>query len=72
MEGTWSAFSGVIGVIVGGLLALIPVWLQLRHATKERERERQMALRRDVYLLAMQQIAKMLDYLEDVPVVVEK
>jgi hypothetical protein len=63
MEGILAALSGLEGVIVGGLLAVIPVLLTLRHETKEREKERQITLRRDVYLPAMQQIPKMLNYL---------
>ena len=49
--------------IAGAMIAWIGVYLQLRHQSKEGEKERQMALRRDVYLFVTKQIGEMLDYL---------
>ena len=42
----------VICVVIGGVLTWIPLRWQLKHDSKEKERERQMSLRRDVYLFA--------------------
>jgi len=61
----WGGIIGVVGIIIGALLSWIPVILQLRHDAKERERERQMSLRRDVYLFATQKIGQLLGYLTD-------
>ena len=58
--GIWIAIIGAGGIIVGAIIAWIGVWLQLRHDSKEREKERQMALRQDVYLSAAEEIGKLL------------
>jgi len=50
----------LIAVIIGGMLAWIPLSWQLIHDSKERERERQMSLRRDVYLFAAKKIGQLL------------
>ena len=54
--------DGIWGVIVGSLLTFIGVGRQLRHDSKQRERERQMQLRRDVYLEAAEGVAGSIDY----------
>lgn len=59
----WAAIIGVVGVIVGAAIAWIGVCLQLRHDSKQKEKERQMALRQDVYLCAAKEIGKLLEYL---------
>jgi hypothetical protein len=53
----------LIAVVIGGMLAWIPLRWQLSHDSKERERERQMSLRRDVYLFAAEKIGQLLVYL---------
>lgn len=53
----------VVGVVAGGLLAWIPLRRQLKHDSKERKKERQMSLCRDVYLPAMETIGQQLQYL---------
>lgn len=54
---------GVIGVIIGALLSWMPIRWQLKHDSKEKEKERQMSLRRDVYLFAAEKIGQQLNYL---------
>lgn len=63
LQVVYPALIGVAGIVVGALLSWIPVCLQLRHATREREKERQMSLRRDVYLFAVKQIGEVIDYM---------
>ncbi|MBN2594906.1 MAG: hypothetical protein JXA81_15475 [Sedimentisphaerales bacterium] len=58
--GIWVAIIGAAGIIFGAVIAWLGVWLQLRHDSKERERERQMSLRRDVYLKAAEEIGNKL------------
>lgn len=53
----------LIGVIIGAVLAWVPLHRQLKHDSKEREEERQMSLRRDVYLFAAEVIGQQLSYL---------
>lgn len=55
----------LIAVCIGGMLAWIPLRWQLKHDSKERERERQMSLRRDVYLFAAERIGQLLGYLSN-------
>lgn len=50
--------GGVVGSLVGGFIAFRTLRTQLRHEAQEKERERQLALRRDVYLEAMEAIGK--------------
>ena len=53
----------LIAVVIGAMLAWIPLRWQLHHDSKERERERMMSLRRDVYLSAAHKIGQLLGYL---------
>lgn len=53
----------LIGVIIGAVLSWIPMRWQLKNASKEKERERRMSLRRDVYLFAAEVIGQQLSYL---------
>jgi hypothetical protein len=53
----------VVAVLVGGGLTLLGVQAQLRHDSRERERKRQMSLRRDVYLEVAEAQAAHLNYL---------
>lgn len=53
----------LIAVVIGAMLAWIPLRWQLHHDSKERERERIMSLRRDVYLSAAHKIGQLLGYL---------
>jgi DNA repair ATPase RecN len=50
--------GGLFGTLVGGLIAFFTLRAQLKHEAKEKERERQLTLRRDVYLEAMEAIGK--------------
>lgn len=52
-----SASAGLVGALIGALAALTASWFQNRHDAKQRERERLMGLRRDVYLEAAEGIA---------------
>ncbi|HUW19648.1 MAG TPA: hypothetical protein VMW16_10130 [Sedimentisphaerales bacterium] len=61
----WAAIVGACGVIVGAMIAWISVCLQLRHDAREREKEREMSLRQEVYLFAAEQIGKFLEYLSN-------
>jgi hypothetical protein len=56
-------FEVLIGGVIGVAGALGGTWLQNRHDSKQRERERQMALRRDVYLQAAEGLAGLQEYL---------
>src|SRR5688500_4484802 len=49
--------------IIGALLTLLGVNMQLRYNSRERERDRQMQLRRDVYLEAAEGLAASTDFL---------
>ena len=53
----------IIGIIIGAVLSWIPLLLGLKHDSREREKERQMSLRRDVYLSAAEKIGQQLSYL---------
>ena len=53
----------VICVVIGAVMAWVPLRSQLKHDSKEREKERKMSLRRDVYLLAAEKIGQQLSYL---------
>lgn len=55
--------QALIGVLVGALVTLAGSVLQLWFNKRQRERERQMQLRRDVYLEAAEGLAAILDYL---------
>lgn len=50
--------GGIVGSLVGGLISYRTLRTQLDHEAKEKERERQLTLRRDVYLEAMEAIGK--------------
>lgn len=68
-----TAAVGLAGAVVGALGAMGGSWLQSRHDRGQRERERVMALRRDVYLEAAEGLAGFPHYLvglanADVPV----
>lgn len=56
MDVIWAA-------VIGASAAWIGVYLQLHHASKERENERQMTLRRDVFLEGIRQAGRLLNYL---------
>ncbi len=51
------------GIIIGSLLTWIGIYLQLKHDSREKEKERKMSLRRDVYLLAAEKFGQELSYL---------
>ncbi len=55
--------DAVWGAFVGASIACVATWLQLRHSSREREKERHAALRRDVYLPAAKQVGAVLNYL---------
>lgn len=68
-------FSGVLSAALGAAIALFGTWLQgrkhallqrnqLSHDASEKAKEREMSLRRDVYLPAAEAIAKLQDYLK--------
>ena len=61
----WGGIIGVVGIIIGALLSWIPVLLQLRHDSKEREKERNMSLRRDVYMSLAEKIGQLLYHLSN-------
>jgi hypothetical protein len=50
--------GGLGGALAGGFIAYKTLLAQLRHRAQEKERERQLTLRRDVYLEAMEAIGK--------------
>jgi hypothetical protein len=54
--------ASVWGVLVGSLITFIGVGRQLRHDARQRDRERQMQLKRDVYLEAAEGIAGSIEY----------
>jgi uncharacterized protein (DUF885 family) len=47
-----------LGTLVGGLIAFLTLRAQFRHEAREKERERKLSLRRDIYLGAMEAIGK--------------
>lgn len=53
----------LIAVLIGGLLSWIPIRWRLKHDSREREKERQMSIRQDVYLLVAEKIGQQLSYL---------
>lgn len=55
-EYVWALFV----VIIGGSLTWVGIYLQLRHDSKEKEKERKMSLRKDIFLLLMKDIGQML------------
>lgn len=68
-------FSGILSAIVAASIALLGTWLQgwkqaklqsqqLAHDAGEKSKEREMSLRRDVYLPAADGIAKLQEYLK--------
>ena len=64
----WPSIAGklslvVAGPLVGALIAFLAVGRQLRHDRVKHERDRQMALRRDVYLGAAEALARVQDVL---------
>jgi hypothetical protein len=50
--------GGIVGSLVGGFISYRTLRTQLEYEAKEKERERQLTLRRDVYLEAMEAIGK--------------
>lgn len=50
--------GGIVGSLVGGFISYRTLRAQLEHEAREKERERQLTLRRDVYLEAMEAIGK--------------
>jgi hypothetical protein len=57
----------VVWAAIGGSgLTLLGVFIQLRHDAKQRNKEREMSLRRDVYLPAAEQIAAAINYLAQI------
>jgi hypothetical protein len=69
----------LLGILVGGLITLLALRIQLWHESKEKERERQLTLRRDVYLDTMEAIGRAQTFLAgfsredlDVPQLLEK
>lgn len=50
--------GSLVGILAGGLIAFLTLRTQLRHEAKEKERERKLTLRRDVYLEAMEAIGR--------------
>ena len=55
----WGGIIGVVGIIIGTLLSWIPVFLQLRHDSKEKC----LTLLRDTYLSAVEKIGQEINYL---------
>jgi hypothetical protein len=55
--------GGLLGTLVGGLIAFLTLRAQLRHEASEKDRERKLALRRDVYLEAVAALGKSQFYL---------
>lgn len=53
----------LLGVIVGATLSWFPLYWQLKHDSKEKEKERKMSLRRDVYLSASKKMAEAIQFL---------
>ncbi len=73
---TWleEVLKGIVPVVIGSLITLLGVWLQgrseskrlkiqLRHDSEQREKERQMDLRRDVFLGAAEALGKQAEYI---------
>ena len=54
----------LLAVIVGAILSWVPLRCQLKHDSVEKEKERKMSLRRDVYLSVTANIGKLMEYLE--------
>lgn len=52
------AIVGLVGVIVGAIVGFVSNWLSLRHDAKQRKVDREMGLRRQVYLDAAKALAK--------------
>jgi exonuclease VII small subunit len=55
----WALFA----VVVGAILSWVPLYRQLKHDSEEREKERIMSLRRDVYFSAVSKIGQQIHYL---------
>ena len=55
----WGGIIGVVGIVIGTLLSWIPVFLQLRHDSKEKR----LTLLRDTYLSAAEKIGQEINYL---------
>ena len=53
----------LLGVIIGAVLSWVPLHCQLKHDSVEKEKERKMSLRRDVYLSAAVSIGQLMNYL---------
>src|SRR5260221_11700671 len=56
--------SALIGVLIGAAVALASLSIQLWFGARQRERDRYMQLRRDVYLEAAEGLAALLEYLQ--------
>lgn len=53
----------LLAVFLGAILSWVPLYFQLKHNSKEKEKERVMSLRRDVYLSMVKNIGYMMDYI---------
>ena len=58
----WGGIIGVVGIVIGTLLSWIPVFLQLRHDSKEKR----LTLLRDTYLSAAEKIGQDINYLSNI------
>jgi len=59
----WSILGPLLGVLLGGMLSWIPLSCQLKHDSKERDKERMMSVRYDAYIFAAEKIGQSLCYL---------
>ncbi|MFB0552890.1 MAG: hypothetical protein ACETWQ_06190 [Phycisphaerae bacterium] len=55
----------LLGVLIAGVLPWIGIYLQLRHDSRERQKERNMSLRRDVYMSLAEKIGQLLFHLSN-------
>lgn len=63
-----TSIPDVVWAAIGGSgLTLLGVFVQMRHDAKQRNKEREMSLRRDVYLPAAEQLAAAINYLAKLP-----
>ncbi len=59
--------DNLLAVLVGALAAIIPITIQLRHDARQRERERQLNLRRDIYLEVAEAMGRIQELLSSFP-----